>query len=229
MSNQSSAKLTTATLLSMGIVAYNAENIDSVEEILKNNKIDFLFIDFDFANNASFELLDKIKKDEKYSQLFIIGTSFNSNEKFIKLIQKYLLISFIVKPISSEPLRDKLQKIIYKLKNHFPERKHVRVEPMEDELMTISFQLRNKKFITAKVLNISLGGLAAQLFINYESEEFQHEHLIEHIMINTGNNEVEIDGKIVNKKECFLSVKFTHFYNNSYDNLSRYIMKKLSV
>jgi response regulator RpfG family c-di-GMP phosphodiesterase len=229
LSNQNSSKMVSTVLLNMGIIAIIPENIESVENVLLNNKIDFLFIDFDYANNSAFDLIDKIKKNDKFSSIFIIGTSINSSEKFIKQIQKYYLISFLVKPLTPELLKDKLQNIIYKFKNHFPERQHVRIEPQEDELMRVSFQLKNRKYISAKILNISLGGLAAEFFIEIESEELQSGFLIEHMIFIAGNKEIEVDSKIINKFKKFISFKFTHFYKNSYDCLLKYIMKKLTV
>jgi response regulator RpfG family c-di-GMP phosphodiesterase len=229
LSNQNTSKMISSVLLNMGIVAYIAESIDAVESILANNTIDFLFLDFDFANNASFILLDSIKKNEKYSKMFVIGTSINSNANFIKQIQKYFLISFMVKPLTPEILKDKFQNIIYKFKNHFPERQHVRVEPAEDELMRISFQLKDQKFLSAKVVNVSLGGVAAEFFTEINSRDMQPGFLIEHLNFMAGNKEIDVDCKIINNSRKFISFKFTHFYKNSYENLLTYIMKKLSV
>jgi response regulator RpfG family c-di-GMP phosphodiesterase len=229
MSNQNTAKMVSTVLLNMGIVAYNAENIESVATILTDNTIDFLFLDFDFANNASFTLLDTVKKNSKFSKIFIIGTSINSHQNFIKQIQKYYLISFIVKPLTQEILKDKFQTIIYKFKNHFPERQHVRVEPGEDELMRISFQLKNGKFLSAKVKNLSLGGLAAEFFAETEYDDIQPGYLIEHLNFIAGNSDIEVDCKIIKKAKKFISFKFTHFYKNSYESLLKYVMKKLSV
>jgi response regulator RpfG family c-di-GMP phosphodiesterase len=229
LSNQNSVKMVTEIMLNMGIISFNSDTPDAALNILKNNKIDFIFVDFDFANNISFELMDKIKADTSLSNIFVIGTSFNSNEKFIKQLQKYYIISYMVKPLSADNIRDKIQKIVLKFKDHFPQRKHVRVDPTEDELVRISFQLKKGKNISAKVLNISLGGLACEMYTNLESEELEPGNLIQPIIFEVGNREIEVDAKIISKKDRFIAVKFTKFFKNSYESLTKYIMKKLSV
>ena len=67
LSNQNTSKMVSTVLLNMGIVAYTADNIESVEKILNESTIDFLLLDFDYANNSAMTLLDKIKKEPRYS------------------------------------------------------------------------------------------------------------------------------------------------------------------
>ena len=228
-SNKNYNNMTASILLNTGIISYNAENPDVIFNIINNKKIDFIFLDLDFANNASFKFLDKLKEDEKYSSLYIIITSFNTNEKFIKELQKYNIISFIAKPLTKELIETKINLILNKFRNHFSKRKHIRVQPSKDELMRISFKLKNKKHLTAKIIDISLGGIAALLYTNYQNIELKPGNLIEHIIFEAHNKEIDVDAKIINKKETFIALKFTHFYNNSNKDLTKYIMKKLSV
>jgi response regulator RpfG family c-di-GMP phosphodiesterase len=229
LSNQNTQKMVSEILLNMGIVSIYGETPEAILNILKNNKIDFMFVDFDFANNISFELMDKIKADTSLSNLFIIGTSYNSNEKFIKQLQRYYIISFMVKPLTAENIRDKIQKIVLKFKDHFPKRKHVRVEPTENELVRTSFQLKSGKFLSAKVLNISLGGLACELYTSFDSDQLQPDSLLQPVIFEVGNREIEVDAMVITKKDRFLSMTFIKYYKNSYDSLTKYIMKKLSV
>ena len=95
--------------------------------------------------------------------------------------------------------------------------------------MRVSFRLNNKKILTAKIINISLGGLACLLYTNYEDAQLTPGNLIEHIVFEALNKEIDVDAKIINKKEVFIAFKFTHFYNNSNKDLAKYIMKRLSV
>lgn len=227
--NQNLVKSIGSMLLNTGVLYYNAENLVVAFEYLKTTRVDILFIDLDFSDNASFSFLDELKKDKNIAPLYIIGTSFNTNEKFIKLLQKYNIISFIVKPFTPESVMDKIEKVFLKFKDHIPERKFIRIKPEQDELIRLSFQLKNKKLITAKMLDISLGGLAGEMYTEYESDEMKNGVLIEHIVFKIGNREVDVDGLITNKKDKLIAFKFTHFYGNSYENLTRYIMKRLTV
>ncbi|OHD05998.1 MAG: hypothetical protein A2Y34_11185 [Spirochaetes bacterium GWC1_27_15] len=228
LSSQNTTKAVSNLLLNMGITCYAVDTPENALDSIKNIKTTFIFIDLDFANNVSFEFLDKLKTLEDYTSIYIIGTSFNSTEKFIKQFQLYNLAGFILKPISMDILKTKIQNLINKFKDHFPERKHIRVRPLDDELMRISFQLKNNKLITAKVIDISLGGLAAELYTNYESPELEDESVINNIIFEAGNKEIDVDAKIIHKKLRFFTVKFTSFHHNSYDSLIKYIMKKLN-
>lgn len=229
LTNQIVVKQLSSILLNMGIFFYNAENITSCRLYLESNSVDFLLLDFDFSDNGAILLLDELKKSEKNSSIYVIGTSFNTNEQFIKAIQNYNVISFIVKPFSPETVKEKVEKIVVKFKEHIPERKFVRVKTDPDELIRMSFQLKNKKLITAKVIDVSLGGMAGEMYVDYENEELDKGKFIEHIMFKIGNREVDVDAVVINKKNRVLAFKFTHFYGNSYENLTRYIMKKLTV
>ena len=229
LTNQTQVKSLTGLLLNMGVFFYNAENLVAGFQYLENNKVDFLFLDLDFSDNAGFNFLDELKNDDKNSSLYIIGTSFNTNEKFIKQLQKYNIISFIVKPFSPDTVKEKMGKIFEKFKEHIPERKFIRVKPDPDEMLRLSFQLKNKKLITAKIVDISLGGLACELYISYENEGLASGIFLEHIVFKVGDREIDVDSLIVNKKDKLIAFKFTHFYGHSYENLTRYIMKKLTV
>jgi response regulator RpfG family c-di-GMP phosphodiesterase len=191
--------------------------------------MDFLLIDLDFADKRSFKLLEKLHSDESYSSLYILTTSFTTSQKFIKELQKYNIIGFISKPITKEIIETKIDLIMNKFKDHFSKRKHVRVKPADNELMRLSIKLKNNKHLSAKVLDVSLGGIAALLYTKCDDKELDPGKLIEHIVFEASNKEIDVDAVVVNKKENFIAFKFSHFYNNTNKDLTRYIMKKLSV
>lgn len=230
LSNNNLATNLSNILLSNGIFNVIFNNYDDVIKELENNKFDFIIIDFDFGDDIGFKLADFLKENEKYNSIYLIGTSFNSQEKFIKdLQQKYNLIYYFLKPIEEELFKEKIEKLIIKFKEHFPQRKHIRVTPPEDEIVRVNFKLRTiPKRISGKVVDLSLGGLAIELY-NFDNEqEIKEGKLIEHIIFELDNKEVDVDAKIVKQMENFIAVSFTHFYKNSYDILYKYIMKQLS-
>lgn len=229
MSNHNNVSLIDNILLNLGIVSHNIDKPSNVIDFLEKVKIDFIFLDLDFANGSSLDLLESLANNDNYSSIYILTTSFNTNEKFIKELQKYNILSFLTKPITKESIETVIEHIMEKFKNHFPARKHVRVKPSENELMRISFKLKSKKNITAKVLDISLGGVAALLYTKCDDIELSPGNLIEHLTFEAMNKEIDVDAKIVNVKENFIAFKFSHFYNNTNKALARYIMKKLKV
>ena len=104
----------------------------------------------------------------------------------------------------------------------------MRVKPIPDELMRISFKLKSGKRISGKVIDISLGGIGAELFSNANLEQLVPGNLIEHLLFTANHKEIDVDVKIINKKDKFLAIKFTHFYKDSYENLMKYIKKKIN-
>jgi len=226
--NQNNTLLLSKILLQLGIVSYTATDNKSVLDILIKKNINFLFLDLDFANNSSFELLNILKTDEKFTSLFIIVSSFNVKEVFLKKLQEYNIISFIPKPFFNDQIESKINSIINKVKGHFLRRKHIRIIPENDEFMRASFKLKNNKSLSGKVINLSLGGFALMLYINYNTEELGHGKLLEHINFTAENREIDVDAKVINKKDKLIAFQFTHFYNDSYKNLSKYIINKIS-
>ena len=224
VSNKNNIELISNILFNKGVISINIEKPEDVLEVLRNKKIDFLFLDFDFSNNASFELMNKLKNDEKYSSIYIIATSINTNELFIKKI-----LSFIPKPFFEEQINDKLNLIFENLKDHIPARKHIRVKPLADELVRLCIKLKNKKNLTAKIIDISMGGVSGLLYDNYQDVELSPGNLIEHLIFEVNHKYIDTDGKLIIKKDKFISFKFTHFYNNTNKDLAKYILKKLSV
>ena len=229
-SNKNNSNLVKNILFSKGIISYDVEKPENFFDFYNNKKVDFLFLDFDFANKSSFDLMDKLKaENEKHSNLYVIATSFNNNERFLKKMQTYNLISFVTKPLMPDIINKKIDLILDKFKNHFPKRQHIRVKPSDDELMRLIIKLKNNKCLTAKIIDISLGGLAAILYSDYNNPELSPGNLIEHITFEANHKEIDVDAKVINKKETFLALRFTHFYYDSHKELTKYIMKKLSV
>ncbi len=229
LSNKFYSETVANELLSLGIVSFNIERPEKALEVMGAKKINFLLLDFDFAENVSFKLMDDLKNSTG-EPVYVVAATFNSSKKFISDLQNYSnVISVIAKPFAKEVVRNKIILILDKFREYYPSRKHIRVKPDDDELMRASFRLKNNKHLSAKVIDVSLGGLACLLYSKYDSPELSDGLLLEHVVFEAGIKEIDVDAKIINKKDTFLAVSFTHFYHDSYQNLTKYIMKKLSV
>lgn len=228
LSNSATLDTLSTILFNNGIFNIKCFNYDEVLDALEKNKFDFIIVDFDFGNEVSFKLVNFLKENEKYKDIYIIGTSFNAKESFIKELQKYNLVYFFVKPIQETIFQEKIEKIISKFKEHFPKRKHIRIKPPEEEIVRVNFKLKSiAKRISGKVIDLSLGGLGIELY-NFENEtEIKDGNLIEHVIFELNSKEVDVDAKIVKQRNNFIAVNFTHFYRNSYDILYNYITKQL--
>lgn len=229
LSNQSNTEALSNILFNKGIISINIEKPEDVPIVLKNKKIDFLFLDFDFSNNASFDLMQKLQNDDKYSSLYIIATSFNTNELFTKKLEQFNIVGFIPKPLFEEQISNKLNIIFENLKDHIPARKHIRVKPSDDELVRLCIKLKRGKNLTAKIIDISMGGISGLLYNDFQDIELSPGNLIEHLIFEVNHKYIDVDGKLITKKDKFITFKFTHFYSNTNKDLAKYILKKLSI
>ena len=170
LSNETTADVLSNILLHNGIFNIKCFNYNEVIKAIENNKFDFIVIDFDFGDENGFNLANFIKENEKYKSIYIIGTSFNAKESFIKELQKYNLVYFFIKPIQEDIFQEKIEKLILKFKEHLPQRKHIRIKPSEEDIIRVNFKLKKTtKRISGKVIDLSLGGLGIELY-NFENE-----------------------------------------------------------
>ena len=96
-------------------------------------------------------------------------------------------------------------------------------------MVRLCIKLKNKKNLTAKIIDISMGGISGLLYDNYQDLELSPGNLIEHLIFEVNHKYIDADGKLILKKDKFISFKFTHFYNNSNKDLAKYILRKMSV
>lgn len=228
ISNKTTASSIAAIILNLGFASIISANPEAAKDSIESTEIDFILLDLDFADNKSFELLDYVNAHDDYASIKIIGASFHTDRTFIARLKNYNFIGFLPKPFTRKVIENKITALIDTFKEHSSRRKHVRVVPEVNELMRVSFQLKNRKSISAKVLDVSLGGIGISLYADYDDEELTPGNLIEHIRFHASNYEIDVDAKLINKKEKFIAFKFTHFYNNTNQDLARYILRKLS-
>lgn len=230
LSSPKFSKIAANISLNYGLAVKTAENPGEAYEFFTESSFSYLFLDFDFANESAFELMDRLKEEGRLENCYLLATSHNSNEEFIKKVMSYPLVGYVKKPLDFEQLQDKLKEVLEKFYDGFNEKRtHVRIVPPKVDVIVASMVLKSRKRLAARVIDISLGGIAIELYAPYDSDEVRAGKLIEHLVFNTTAREVDVDALIVTKRGKFLAFKFTHFYNNSYAALSRYIMKNISI
>lgn len=229
LSNLRNAQDISEQLLNKGIASYTYSSPDEAIEGFEINKFDFLLLDFDYPEEKYLKILDFIKDNEKTGDTFIIGAAFKINQQMIKKLKPYNIISILIKPITNELISTKIDSIINKLKDHFPERKHIRIQPDPNELLQASIRLDNDRYLTAKILDVSIGGLALQLYSENKAEELKLNKIIEHIIFDVENKKINVTAKIVKRVKKFIGLKFTRFDQDSEKYLKQYIMKKMAI
>lgn len=228
LTNNETSEHTARVLLNYGIPSLIIhEPLDNLA-LITPDETKFIFIDLDYYDNLAFQFLDALAtRDGEYSYL-TIATSFTATESLIKKLQEYNLVSFLVKPLNNELLKNKMEQIIKKFEDHFPARKHVRIKPDPDETMRANFKF-GENYYSCKVLDISTGGIAAEIYKQNADFPFTQNDRIEEMEINIGLKEITVSGEIISLKSKLIALKFTGFEANSYEILSKYILAKISV
>jgi DNA-binding response OmpR family regulator len=136
---------------------------------------------------------------------------------------------YLLKPFDPDQARTKLTSIFSKLATHNSQRRHIRVKPNPDELARVSFRLgKSSSLVSGRIVDISLGGLAAELFNPPEDNP---------IVAGTplSRTEISLAGKVLNPsastvlyKSNVLAAKFDILNPNDKKALERYIFKSIS-
>ncbi len=86
-----------------------ADNGASAWEILNQQKIDAVICDWNMPNMTGVDLLEKVRSDEKFSDLPFIMVTAEGKKDFIIEATKKGVTSYITKPFSAEDLTKKLK------------------------------------------------------------------------------------------------------------------------
>ena len=96
---------------------FEASNGKEALEIVKNNRIDLAFIDLMMPEMDGKELIDRIRRDLKIKDMFIVVVSALGDTMTKKEVFKLGAEDYIEKPIDLDFFVDKLEKLIIKIKH----------------------------------------------------------------------------------------------------------------
>ncbi len=163
------AKLTTFLtnqFLSKGIEVYLGKDEEKVAKLLKEKGPALLMTEINHFNNPWLKFLIRLKEYEKKDgEVFKLILMTDKKERnFIQTTLFLNTIGYISGKCEQHDLMSKLEKIIKNNQLHHDQRKHQRVTPGEKDeiIMTLTIpKIPNP--ITAKVINLSISGVALQL------------------------------------------------------------------
>lgn len=215
--------------LTLGFKPEVYEDLTNAKNAFSEKAFNLLFLDFDYYDNLSLNFLEDLKKEELIHNVYLIGTGFNINLQILNTLQQFNLIGFLKKPVNEETIKGQIEKILDKCNFAYNEkRRHIRITPFPDDMMQCTFLLPGSgKHISAKIINMSLGGLAIELYSDIETGELDAGKPIEHLTFNAPIKQVDTEIEVVKKTGKFIACKFLQFYNNTNEILARYIMKRL--
>ncbi len=216
-------------LLPLGIKGIPVANRKEALEILKNKEIRGAIIDVDNREVEGLQLIEDIKGNEKTKNIHIIVHSVQSQREFVLKMVELGAVGYLLKPLNEEETTEKLKKILQKLESHRGERKHIRVKPDPEDIPRLHFRLSDyPKLISGKILDISMGGVAAELFNPPEEDILKPKTPIPSIQFTLLNKQINAEGEIVLTKANVIAIKFINMSKEDSLNLAKYIFKQIS-
>jgi c-di-GMP-binding flagellar brake protein YcgR len=136
---------------------------------------------------------------------------------------------YLLKPFSPDTAKAKLAAIFSKLSTHNSQRRHIRVKPDPDDLARVSFRISSsRQLISGRIVDISLGGLAVELFNPPAAETLAPGVPLAKLQFAVSGKELAPSASVVLYKSKVLAVRFETLSPADKKALERYIFKSIS-
>jgi two-component system chemotaxis response regulator CheY len=217
-------------LLSFGVRGIPLANRKAAQEALeKGEKIDGAIVDIDNKEVDGMELVAELKRSEETRGASVIVHTIQTSKDVVMRMVDLGVAGYLLKPYNPDQARSKLASIFSKLATHNSQRRHIRVKPNPDELARVSFRLgKSSSLISGRIVDISLGGLAAELFNPPEKEPIEAGTPLFRTEISLAGKVLTPSASAVLYKSNVLAAKFDILNPNDKKALERYIFKSIS-
>jgi len=219
-------------LLPLGITAISVGSKDEALKALKSNEdIVAAIIDIDNAALRGLELVKVLRETPETRNVRIIVDSGRSSKDFIVKLVELGIHGYFLKPFDAERVAQKLKSILVDRMTQHPEkRRHIRVEPDPDELLRMHFRMpSHPNLISGKIRNISLGGVALELFHPPEANVLKPGTLIPNLQFTLDGKQLSPSGHVVLCRGKLLAMRFGELSGPDKSSLARYIYRSLSA
>lgn len=217
-------------LLSFGIKGTPVSSKTAAWEVLAaRTDIAGAIIDIDTQEVEGSELIQEMKEKEKTRNIPIIVHTVQASKGFVMKMIETGVAGYLLKPFREDTAHAKLGAILDKLSDHNIQRKHIRVKPGPDDVVRVHFRLPSiSQLISGKIVDISLGGIAMELFNPPDSKAFPVGARIGKLQFALGPRELAPSALIVMFKGNLLAVRYENLGTQDKTTLQRYIFKKIS-
>ncbi len=218
-------------LLSLGIKGIPVSNKQEALETLQSNEaVGGAIIDLDSREMDGVNLIAELREKESTQHLSIIAHSVQSSKELVNKMMESGVIGYLLKPYNGKDASQKLKKVLARGNNHHTQRKHIRVRPDPDELLRLHFKLPgNPSLISGKVVDISVGGVAVELFNPPSPGVLVPGTQIPNIQFTVNRKAFSPPGKVILFKEQLLALRFDYLNPGERSALSKYVFKRLTA
>ena len=218
-------------LLSLGFKGIPVSSKQETLETLQSGReVGGAIIDLDSREVDGVNLIAELREKESTQHLSIIAHTVQSSKELVTKMMESGVIGYLLKPYNEKEASQKLKKVLNRGENHNAQRKHIRVRPDPDELLRLHFKLPGKtSLISGKVVDISVGGVAVELFNPPPSGALVPGTQIPSIQFTVNRKAFAPPGKVVLFKEQLLALRFDYLNTEERSALSKYVFKRLTA
>jgi DNA-binding response OmpR family regulator len=217
-------------LLSFGIKGIPVENRQAALQVLDGGEpVEGVIVDIDNKDADGIQLVTELREGEKTRRLPVIAHTIQTSREAVMRMVDLGVAGCLLKPFTAEAARSKLAAVFSKLATHNSQRKHIRVKPDPQELVRVSFRVPpSSQLVSGRVVDISLGGMAAELFNLPPSLSLTPGTTLTGMEIFLSGKEIAPSSSVVLLKLNVLAVRFEILAPSDKKALERYIFKSIS-
>ncbi len=215
--------------LLIGREIFSGDTPEVVEQILKEKGSAFVFIRISRLDSLWLDYFARLKdKDEQNIKLIVLTDI--ADRQFLQT----LLLLDIAGLISASLDEENVYKRLYEIVNseslaQNEKRAHQRVSPENQDNITITITNPNlNKNIIAKVINLSIGGIALKLTNTAEVHGLVEKMIIENAQMRFNQKIAMTSLKIIMIKETLVGAQFLQPSNYFLNLLGRYLLDRLT-
>ncbi len=217
-------------LLSFGIKGLPASSRQEALDILGSQaEVEGAIVDIDTREIEGPELIRQMRESESLQKVKVIVHTVRSGKELVEQMVEAGVAGYLLKPYKEDQIYAKLKKVLDRTLSHDSQRKHIRVKPDPDELLRLHFRLPGLPgMVSGRVVDISVGGVAVELFNPPPQEALKPMTQIPSIQFTLLRKQFAPPGKVVLFKENLLALHFDFLTNAERATLARYVFNRIA-
>jgi DNA-binding response OmpR family regulator len=217
-------------LLSFGIKGLPASSRREAMDILGSQAdVEGLIVDIDTREVEGLELIRQMRESESLQKVKVIVHTVQSSKELVAQMVEAGVAGYLLKPYKEGQIYAKLKKVLDRTLSHDSQRRHIRVKPDPDELLRLHFRLPGLPgMISGRIVDISVGGVAVELFNPPPQEALKPLTQIPGIQFSLLRKQFAPPGKVVLFKENLLALRFDFLTTAEKTALARYVFKRIA-
>jgi two-component system chemotaxis response regulator CheY len=217
-------------LLAFGVRGIPLPNRKAAMEALgTSGAADGAIVDIDNKDVDGIQLVTDLKESESTRRISVIVHTLQTGKDIVMRMVDLGVAGYLLKPFDPDTAKTKLAAIFSKLATHNSQRRHIRIRPSPDELARVSFRIgRSKQITSGRIVDISLGGMAAELLNPPEGDSIAPGTPVSRMEIALAGKVLGPSASVVMYKMKVLAVRFDILNPSDKKALERYIFKSIS-